>query len=85
MHACQTQDGSAALALAAANGFTDCVRLLLEVGADKEARDSVRDHEMDFRGRVCDCMGSGDWWVCCRDRPIFLYLLRLFMICEFSL
>jgi hypothetical protein len=35
------QTGSTALHLAAASGRTDCVRLLLEVGADKEAQNKV--------------------------------------------
>ena len=41
-----TQDGSAALALAAANGCTDCVRLLLACGANKEAKCPVRSRTM---------------------------------------
>ena len=39
----QAQEACPALILAASNGHTDCVRLLLEGGADKEARDNVRD------------------------------------------
>jgi hypothetical protein len=37
------QSGSMALICAAENGHTNCVRLLIEAGADKEARDGVRD------------------------------------------
>jgi ankyrin repeat protein len=36
------QDGSTVLIWAAANGHTDCVRLLIDAGADKEARNHVR-------------------------------------------
>ena len=37
------QDGSTALIIAAANGHADCVRLLLDAGADANARDGVRE------------------------------------------
>lgn len=37
----EIQTGSTALHLAAASGRADCVRLLLEVGADKEAQNKV--------------------------------------------
>ena len=37
----QTQDGLTALILAAKNGEADCVRLLLDCGADKDAKDKV--------------------------------------------
>ena len=36
------QDGSTALLLAAWMGHSDCVRLLLDAGADKETTDKVR-------------------------------------------
>ncbi len=38
----QIQDGCTALIWAASNGHTDCVRLLVEGGADKDANSSVR-------------------------------------------
>ena len=38
----QTQHGRTALNVAAYFGRTDCVRLLLEVGAEKDAKDHVR-------------------------------------------
>ncbi len=38
----QTQSGRTALIFAAQNGHAECVRLLLEVGADKDAVDNVR-------------------------------------------
>ena len=41
-HIFRTQNGSTALITAAFGGHTDCVRLLAEAGADKEARDEVR-------------------------------------------
>ncbi len=41
-HVCQTQDGFTALMSAAQQGHTDCVRLLVKGGADKEAKDNVR-------------------------------------------
>jgi ankyrin repeat protein len=37
-----TQDGFTALFFAIINAHADCVRLLLEAGADKEAKDTVR-------------------------------------------
>ncbi len=37
----QTQDGSTALICAAANGHMAFVQLLLDAGADKEAKDKV--------------------------------------------
>ncbi len=36
------QIGSTALIFAAHNGRADCVRLLLDAGADKDAKDKVR-------------------------------------------
>ena len=38
----KTQDGDTALSLAAVQGRTECVRLLVECGADKEAKNNVR-------------------------------------------
>ncbi len=47
IHACkcfnQLQRGDTALIAAAASGFSDCVRLLLEAGADKDGKYRVRD------------------------------------------
>ncbi len=40
------QRASTALVNAAQHGCTDCVRLLLESGADTEARNNVRDRDM---------------------------------------
>ena len=37
-----TQNGFTALILAAASGHVDCVRLLIDAGADKDAMDDVR-------------------------------------------
>jgi len=37
-----TQDGTTALMCAAQDGHTDCLKALLEAGADKEAKSSVR-------------------------------------------
>jgi hypothetical protein len=44
------QRKASALMLAVAKGHTDCARLLLNAGADKEATNSVR-----FGRRVCGC------------------------------
>ncbi len=41
-HAFQTQEGYTALMSAAFYGRMDCLRLLLEGGSDKEAKDNVR-------------------------------------------
>ena len=43
MPSCHTQDGDTALIYAAFHGKTDCVRLLVDGGADKEAKNNVRD------------------------------------------
>jgi hypothetical protein len=37
-----SQGGYSALIFSAANGHTDCVRLLIDAGADTEARNNVR-------------------------------------------
>ena len=39
---CIAQEGWTALMLAVSEGHTDCVRLLIDNGADKEAKDEVR-------------------------------------------
>ena len=39
---CVSQSGSTALMRAAAHDYAVCVRLLVEAGADKEAKDRVR-------------------------------------------
>ena len=39
---CQTQNESTALIVAAERGYTECVRLLVEGGADTGAKDNVR-------------------------------------------
>ena len=55
-HKRQTQIGIAALITASQYGHTDCVRLLLEGGADKDAITLVR--EADFNGSIfCFIMG----------------------------
>jgi hypothetical protein len=36
------QNGSTVMMIASENGRADCVRLLIDVGADKEAKDDVR-------------------------------------------
>ena len=45
-----SQYGRTALMNAALNGRADCVRLLTDVGADKEARDNVRRRSLLCRG-----------------------------------
>ncbi len=50
---CQTQYGHAALILASANGRADCVRLLIDAGADKEAKNNVRHLMIRFPQRFC--------------------------------
>ncbi len=44
MFSCPTQCGDTALIYAAFHGRTDCVRVLAEAGADKEAKNNVRLH-----------------------------------------
>ena len=39
--ACYSQTGGTAIIYAAENGHIDCVRLLVEAGADKDAEDYV--------------------------------------------
>ncbi len=50
-----TQNGYTALIRAAANGHVDCVRVLLEGGANMEARDHVRCTLM-LCLRLCICL-----------------------------
>jgi ankyrin repeat protein len=42
VHVFWTQGGDTALMLASKMGHIDCVRVLLEAGADKDAEDNVR-------------------------------------------
>jgi hypothetical protein len=46
------QDGSTALMNASWKGRADCVRLLIDAGADKEARNNVRGRSLLCPGRV---------------------------------
>ena len=67
------QDGRSALIRAAAEGSADCVRALLEAGADKEAHINVRHHvgaEFMIRFLPCCqyCMISGSMWARCACR-----------------
>ncbi len=39
----EIQDGDTALICAASNGHTECMRLLVEAGADKDAKSTVCD------------------------------------------
>ena len=41
---CGAQDGDTAMIRASVNGCTDCVRLLVDAGADKDAKNHVRVH-----------------------------------------
>ena len=54
------QDGDTALNEAARNGHADCARLLLNAGADKEAKNNVRSST---GAGVCrdEGVGSGEW------------------------
>ena len=53
----RAQDKYSALIYASWNGRTECVRLLLDAGADKEAKDEVRASRSSVPalGRLCDC------------------------------
>ncbi len=56
------QDGRTALMCAADIGYADCVRMLLDAGADKEAKDNVRYQYCNlWEGcvsvHVCHCFG----------------------------
>ncbi len=48
----QTQDGDTALILAAQNDRIECVRLLLEAGAEKNAKNDVREIKFRFKFRI---------------------------------
>ena len=50
----RAQDGYTALIFAAMHGRADCVRLLLDAGADKDAKNEVR-----ARGSACEALGVG--------------------------
>ena len=49
------QHQCAALSGAAVGGHTDCVRLLVEAGADMEAKSHVREESHLYGARVCCC------------------------------
>ncbi len=71
----RTQDGRTALMFAAMEGHADCARLLLDAGADKDAKDIVRASA----GVACGALGEGevvaiDWSV--RRRVICWYVFR---------
>ena len=48
LYLCSQLDGPTALNLAAENGHTECVRLLVESGADREAKEYVRGARIDI-------------------------------------
>ncbi len=54
----RAQDGWTALIWAAEKGHADCARLLLDSGADKEAKDKVRATSAGVRG----WRAFGVWW-----------------------
>jgi hypothetical protein len=56
----RVQFGMTALMPAASNGHADCARLLLDAGADKEAKDKVRDSADSVR--VCLRAHVLCWW-----------------------
>jgi ankyrin repeat protein len=47
-----SQDGDTALIYAADDGHADCVRLLIDAGADKEAKNNVRRRSLLCRGSI---------------------------------
>ena len=49
------QQGYTALIFAAARGHTECVRLLIDAGADKDTRDSVRRWSLICRNSLFYC------------------------------
>ncbi len=51
---CQTQGGSTALIMAAENGSTDCVRLLVEGGANMDVINNVR--SLNFTACMFRCL-----------------------------
>ncbi len=59
--------GRTALMCAAENGHADCVRLMLDAGADKNAVDEVRASAACLACGPC-CAGDGDGLVCERRR-----------------
>jgi hypothetical protein len=61
------QHNKSALISAARNGHADCVRLLLDAGADKEVTEHVR-VSVSVSARVCDCvywLGVLGWVMVC--------------------
>ncbi len=63
----RVQFGMTALMWAASNGHADCARLLLDAGADKEAKNEVRDPAPSAVGLRCGMVVLND---CCLRKPL---------------
>ena len=81
--AAAAQDGMTALIRAAGYGHADCMQLLLDAGADKNAQDKVRARA----GVAFGARGSG-WmlmWVVVWGSVLFAFLLSVFTFDIFTL
>ena len=77
-----SQDGWTALMLAASRDRVDCVRLLLDAGADKEAKNDVRASAVVWKGALLLMVVM--LWLCLEACYNFLFhfsLIFLFWIC----
>ena len=70
--AAAAQDGCTALICSGSNGRADCVRLLLDAGADKEAKDRVRVSEGDAFGALWSGAMMMGW--CETNHAICIYI-----------
>jgi hypothetical protein len=59
-----SQDGNTALLRSVFHGYVECARLMLEAGANKNAKDSVRDHFMRLHGCLSRSFGGSGHIFC---------------------
>ncbi len=75
-----SQDGDTALICAAKRRFVDCVQLLIDAGADKDAKDNVRRQSLLLLGRLVVKFSSFSSQfllyinILCQRLPIYLAL-----------
>jgi ankyrin repeat protein len=73
-----SQDGWTALMLAASRDRVDCVRLLLDAGADKEAKNDVRASAVVWEGALLLMVVM--FWLCLEHAIPSLFLFLIFEV-----